>query len=505
MLTEPGNIYESFFDNSLEGIIIFDSKGRIVNANAMAGKLFGHKPGILNNKSINDLVGKKYEQSLWSICDGLIAGEKGNHKKNLIIPDVGKKKIILNIYFNNHIRSEDGPLIAAIVRDETQRFKDKDEVKQSHERFKKTFHNNPVAQFIVCTTNEKIIDVNRKFLELLGYSESEVLGGNIAAIGISACNCGNQDEYSSNHENPANQCEETIRVKSGELINVRQSYVVFNLNETRYQLWTIIDLTAVKTAESSLKLLNEQLEHKVEERTRDLTSLLEREKLMNDLKSRFVSMASHEFRTPLTTVLVSAGLLETYIQHNEREKSTKHITRIKSAVYLLTEILEDFLSLDKIERAIVKPFTIVFDLHDFAEKILNETEGALKKGQSIEYNVTGNSSVKMDINMLKNIMLNLISNASKYSDEQGRISWSMSVQPGKLLITLADNGIGIPIDDQPFIFSRFFRAKNVEVMQGTGLGLHIARKYAELLHGTITFVSTENVGTTFIVEIPLAE
>ena len=226
---------------------------------------------------------------------------------------------------------------------------------------------------------------------------------------------------------------------------------------------------------------------------------------MNDLKSRFVSMASHEFRTPLTTVLVSAGLLETYIQHNEPEKSFKHISRIKSSVSLLTEILEDFLSLDKIERAIVKPFTIVFDLHDFAEKILSETEATLKKGQSIDYSITGNSFVKLDINMLKNIMLNLISNASKYSGEGAKIKWSATVRPQKFVITVSDSGIGIPVDDQPFIFSRFFRAKNVEVIQGTGLGLHIVKKYVELLHGTINFVSTEHVGTTFVVGVPLSE
>ncbi len=257
--------------------------------------------------------------------------------------------------------------------------------------------------------------------------------------------------------------------------------------------------------EDQLKQLNKELEHKVQQLTADLTSLLEREKIMNDLKSRFVSMASHEFRTPLTNVLVSTGLLETHIQRRDDEKCAKHIARIKSSVKILTEILEDFLSLNKIEQGQVKPFVTTIDIEEFAEKTTNELAASLKKDQSIIYTVSGAISVKQDINMLKKIMLNLLSNASKYSAEEKTIKWDITVRNNRLVMTVTDSGIGIPVKDQPHIFSRFFRAKNVETMQGTGLGLNIAKKYVELLNGKISFVSMENAGSTFTVEIPVLQ
>ena len=254
-----------------------------------------------------------------------------------------------------------------------------------------------------------------------------------------------------------------------------------------------------------LQQLNEELKQKVQQLTTDLTNILAREKELNDLKSRFVSMASHEFRTPLTNVLVSTGLLETHIQRRDDEKCAKHIARIKSSVQTLTEILEDFLSLNKLEQGQVRPFVTVIDLEEFADEISNELAPTLKKGQCIIYSVKGTISVKQDVNMLKNIMLNLLSNASKYSAEEQAIKWGITVQNDKIIMAVTDSGIGIPVKDQPHIFSRFFRAKNVETLQGTGLGLNIAKKYAELINGKISFVSTENAGTTFTVEVPVLQ
>ena len=299
------------------------------------------------------------------------------------------------------------------------------------------------------------------------------------------------------------ECETTAHVKTGELINVLQSYVMIKVHDEPHELWTVIDLTALKQAENHLAQLNEALEHKIKARTKDLTNMLEREKGINDLKSRFVSMASHEFRTPLTTVLVSTGLLETHIQRNDTEKCAKHIARIRSSVKLLTDILEDFLSLDKIEQGQVKPLETLIDLSVFAEKIIDDAKDTLKKGQYIDFSLTGPEMVKQDINILMSIMLNLLSNASKFSNEQAEIKWVISVQHSSMIISVSDNGIGIPDEDKPYLFSRFFRAKNAEVIPGTGLGLNIVKKYVELLHGKISFVSTENVGTTLIVEVPL--
>ena len=388
--------------------------------------------------------------------------------------------------------------------DETQEWKDKQELKESHERFRKSFYNNPIAQIILDSRNRNIKDANEQFLALSGLTYDEIIGENISSAGITPCT-EDMGKYklSSLTEHGLNACEAIMRVKYGDEINVLQSYVSIKLNGAPHELWTIIDLSALKQAENHLKHLNKTLEHKVYERTQDLTRLLEREKLINDLKARFIAMASHEFRTPLTTILMSADLLETYLKNNDVAKCAKHIRGIKAAVKLLTEILEDFLSLNSIEQGLVKPLITGFNITDIAGKITDEIGATLKQGQHIAYAHTGPELVRQDINILKNVMLNLLANASKYAAEGTTITLTTSVKKDNILITVADSGIGIPEDDQPHIFTRFFRARNAEVLQGTGLGLHIAKKYVRLLHGKINFVSKENVGTTFMVEVPL--
>ena len=507
MVSSFGNIYESFFNNSIEGLVIFDTTGKIINANAIAADIFGYSREEVVNKQFEELIGNKYHDSLLGICNSLVEGKTVNkHGKTLIVHNYLKneKEITIGIYLNNHISSESGPLIAAIVRDETQKWRDKHELKQSRERFEKAFHNNPVPHFILRASDRTIVNVNTRFLKLFGYNLNEVIGKEIKFLGIDSCHADGKEILPSTITNDTiHECETTAHVKTGELINVLQSYVMIKVHDEPHELWTVIDLTALKQAENHLAQLNEALEHKIKARTKDLTNMLEREKGINDLKSRFVSMASHEFRTPLTTVLVSTGLLETHIQRNDTEKCAKHIARIRSSVKLLTDILEDFLSLDKIEQGQVKPLETLIDLSVFAEKIIDDTKDTLKKGQYIDFSLTGPEMVKQDINILMSIMLNLLSNASKFSNEQAEIKWVISVQHSSMIISVSDNGIGIPDEDKPYLFSRFFRAKNAEVIPGTGLGLNIVKKYVELLRGKISFVSTENVGTTLIVEVPL--
>ena len=501
------NIFESFFRNSVEGILIFDKTGKIADINPAAKELFGIGTTADNPKNVKDLIGIKYHEELWDICNRLLDHtEKKGTGNTLVIHNEGnrEKNLILGLHLNNHIKLQENRYIAAFVTDETGRWKEKHELRQSHERFRKIFKYNPVAQLIIRESDSHIIDANNKFLNLFGYELDEVIGKDTASIGLDHCKeCKVKISEAPDEHHIDNDCEYEAQIKSGKVINLLQSYVLIKLHDVTHEIWSLADITEQKAAEGELKRSNEELEKKVTERTKDLANLLEREKRMNELKSRFVATASHEFRTPLTTILASAGLVETYARRMDTEKCLKHIDRIKASVELLTEILEDFLSLDKIEQGNVKPNITSFNLEDFAGNVMREAESTLKKGQSIEYSLTGDMIIKQDHNILKNTMLNLLSNAIKYSGEGANISWDMSAQRDKTIITVADNGIGIPFDDQPYIFSRFFRARNAETIQGTGLGLNIVKKYIELLHGKISFVSTENAGTSFILELPV--
>ena len=284
----------------------------------------------------------------------------------------------------------------------------------------------------------------------------------------------------------------------------------------------IHDLTDVKDAQHELIKLNKDLELKVIERTEELedavngllsankkltenetllTTALNKEKELNELKSRFVSMASHEFRTPLSTILSSAALISRYKETDQNDHRLKHVDKIKSAVRNLTGILNDFLSLSKIEEGKETVKKELVQVDTICATVISEVEGLLSPSQKIEYNQC-DIKLNTDPRILKNVLFNLVSNAIKYSKsekEETIIKITAVKNNDDVEFQIIDNGIGIPEAEQKHLFSRFFRASNVENIQGTGLGLNIVRRYVELLGGQIRFKSSEHTGTVFYV------
>ena len=265
-----------------------------------------------------------------------------------------------------------------------------------------------------------------------------------------------------------------------------------------------------------LKTLNSSLEKRVKDRTlileeaiaelektkKNLKVSLEKEKELNELKSRFVSIASHEFRTPLATIQSSLILVQKYSKMQDLEKQDKHISKIKSSINNLTDILNDFLSVSKLEEGKVENIVEEFDLQLFVSEIISEMQSITKKGQKIAYTHAGNAIVMLDKKSLKNILINLISNAIKFSPEEESIDIASEIKKTHVLISVKDKGIGITKEDQKHLFERFFRGQNATHIQGTGLGLHIVSKYVELMNGSAQITSEENKGTTFTITIP---
>ncbi len=235
----------------------------------------------------------------------------------------------------------------------------------------------------------------------------------------------------------------------------------------------------------------------------ELRAALEKEKELNELKSRFVSMASHEFRTPLSAVLSSAYLLSRYAKTEEQPQREKHIQRIVSSVTSLTEILNDFLSVGKIEEGNIDVNYREYDVKEQMKEIVQELQHLLKRNQTISYRHIGKSSlVYLDVSMMKHIVINLLSNAIKFSSEQSVIELVTEKKAGKLILSVRDHGLGIPEEDIDKLFRRFFRSSNVTNIQGTGLGLHIVSKYAELMNGKIECESKLGEGTKFTITFP---
>jgi PAS domain S-box-containing protein len=232
----------------------------------------------------------------------------------------------------------------------------------------------------------------------------------------------------------------------------------------------------------------------------DLQKALEKEKELGELKSRFVSMASHEFRTPLSTILSSAYLLSKYTTTEDQTKRARHIDRIVSSVTMLTDTLNDFLSVGKIEEGKVQVKWKDFDIKENISSTIKEMNGISKKGQTISYHHEGGSSVVLDPTLLKHIMMNLLSNAIKFSPEDSTIEVKSAVENNHIALNVKDQGMGISKEDQENLFERFFRGGNAANIQGTGLGLHIVKKYTEMMLGNIQFKSKLNEGTEFLIE-----
>jgi len=374
----------------------------------------------------------------------------------------------------------------------------------------------------------RIESFNNAAKSIFGYDDSDVIGQNVKML-MPEPDQSAHDEYLARYQRTN---EPRIIGIGREVVGKRKDNSTFPLrlavgevllNDRVIYTGIIHDLSEVNETKEALKKANLELEEKVEIRTNDLEVtvnklldtnskleesqthlrlLLAKEKELNELKSRFVSMASHEFRTPLSTVMSSASLISRYDSLDQQDKRLKHVDRIKSAVNNLTGILNDFLSLSKLEEGYIELVKEDFDISHLCHEVQKELEGLLRGRKSIIHSTKGDPYlINSDKRILKNIFFNLISNAVKYSKDDSIIKCNIEYFPTYILINIEDEGIGIPADEQKHLFSRFFRAKNAENIQGTGLGLHIVQQYLKLLGGAISFVSEEGKGSTFTVRL----
>jgi PAS domain S-box-containing protein len=389
----------------------------------------------------------------------------------------------------------------------------------------------------IILTNEKgeIILINPAALRLFQFSEEEIIGQKIELL-IPHRFSRNHNNYRERfNNNPSNRTmghgrDLFAKKKNGEEFPVEVSLSYYKDNNKIYVIAFIVDITQRKESEQKtveqkeelervsnvIRKLNTELESKVEERTmilkealeelersqKSLSDALNKEKELNEIKSRFVSMASHEFRTPLSTVLSSASLIARYQKTEEQENRERHIRRIKDSVKHLNDLLEDFLSLGKLEEGKVVTQFAEFDVPDFLQDTIDEMQPILKKNQTIDLTYEGDHFITTDKRLLKNILINLISNAAKFSDESSIIQLIARNLNNELSIQVKDQGIGISQEDLQHMFSSFFRGKNALNIQGTGLGLHIVKRYLDLISGEIHLASELNEGTTISIEVP---
>jgi PAS domain S-box-containing protein len=376
---------------------------------------------------------------------------------------------------------------------------------------------NAIEGIITIDEHGIIESINPSALDLFGYEADEVIGKNINYL--------MPEPYKSAHDGYLHNYLSTgikkiIGIgrevkglkKDGSTFPFRLSVSEVNYENRKIFTGFVHDLTKQKEAEDQLLNYTEELEEKVNTRTLDLINLvselehtkedlsksLEKEKELGQLKSRFVSMASHEFRTPLSSVQLSATLIDKYAHKQDLINIEKHVKKIKGSVELLTNILNDFLSLERLETGQTLVSFDEINLVKFSEEIIEEMRPITKQNQNIVYQHTGNKdAVNLDPNLLKSAIINLISNSIKYSGENTFIEFNTELSDNKCIIEVKDDGIGIPIEEQKYLLEPFFRANNTGKIPGTGLGLNIVKRYVTLMNGDISWISKQDEGTTF--------
>ena len=393
--------------------------------------------------------------------------------------------------------------------------KHKQDMANEAHRYEALF-NHASMGIVVVNSSAQIQSVNPFALKLFGYKIDELIGKPIETLIPSRFKNKHIDHRYDYTHNPKSRpmgagMDLYAAKKDGTEFAVEVSLGNYENNGDKNVIAFISDISIRKKAEAEIEKLNDDLEGAIEQRTKELTDAmhqlekskeelsisLAKEKVLSELKSRFVSMASHEFRTPLSTVLSSSYLIQKYLTTEDQLRREKHLERIVSSVNMLTDILNDFLSVGKIEEGKIQVRLSEFNIENHIKAIIAEIHNNLKKGQTIEYKHKGDDNVFLDPSLFKHIIMNLVSNASKFASINSPIEIETEGKKNKLVLSVKDHGIGISTEDQKHLMERFFRGTNAGNIQGTGLGLHIIAKYAELMNGEVTCESEIEKGTTF--------
>lgn len=499
-------VYKVLFETAAESLVVTDEKGAIVLVNARSNEMFGYTGSELIGQKLETLLPEKYRKA------HIKHREDYNH-----FPKQRSMGIGMDLWARrkdgsefpvevslNYFKTGEKIFVMGLVTDITERYKAEEQIRKMNEELEKIVEERTreleesrrLYQIVARNFPDGTINV---FDRDLKYVFAE--GSDLFKYGITSEKLVGTDYIMRLPE----EIREEVRNKL--MMVLAGTNTTFEL-QFRNNIY-LINAVGLHDADGIIDqiLMVEQnitIKKKVEE---DMQRAFEKEKQLNELKSRFVSMASHEFRTPLSTILSSSSLVEKYLNKNDidqaavQENVYRHLKRIKASVGNLTSILNDFLSLDKLEQGKVEVKFSQFYINKFAEELVEEIQPTLKKGQEITYIHMGKTEIVLDKQMLKNILYNLISNASKYSPENSDIEFKTNLDKTGLTIEVTDHGIGIPESDQIHLFERFFRAKNVTNIQGTGLGLNIVERYTNLLRGKISFKSKEGEGTTFILKI----
>ncbi|MCM4167146.1 Adaptive-response sensory-kinase SasA [Arenibacter antarcticus] len=490
------SIFNLISEGISEGIIVVNKEQVIVAANSATEEMFLYKKDHLIGQSLDLLIPRRYHKG----HDQHVTEFARQSKKR----QMGRGRDLHGIRKNgqefpvevglNPFEMNGETFVMALIIDITERKIKEKELSHWFRIFDESL--NEIYVFNAQSFN--FINVNKEAQRNLGYSLEELQ--TMTPIDI-------KPEMDRTEflqlidpilldKNSKIKFETTHQRKNRTIYPVEVNLQLSAKGETEVFVAIILDITEQKS-------YTEKLEKKVDERTKQLTEALAKEKELNELKTRFLSLVSHEFKTPLSSILTSITLLGKYTQTEQQEKRDKHVTTIRNKVKYLDAILNDFLSVERLESGNENYKLETFPLSKVVNEVVYDANMLLKTGQKINYpEDIDDLIVQFDPKTLELALSNLVNNAIKYSPENTSIDLKIKKVDNNIVINIMDKGIGIPKEEQKHIFNRYFRAENALLTQGTGIGLNIAKQHLENLGASLEFSSEENKGSNFTVTIP---
>jgi PAS domain S-box-containing protein len=533
------DLFKNIFEVSVNGILVVDAGGMIIKANPASERLFGYKLGELiqqnaadripnkfqkkqqNNSERNfdtfrvnrteeglDLFGLKEDGSQFPIEISLrITSMDGKEVVIAFVTDITAREKIekklksiqsqLQIYsleLEEKVVSRTSELSATVEKLVASNLSLEDQIEETQDAKKSVIASKSLSSAIAKNfPNGFIIVFNANFEMLLIEGETVALLG-LGKIVFEETTVADITLFSSAQK--AKLKQDILKTIAGKHLGFE---VAFKNKYFSVNTIPLVDKNAFIS--SALFVYSNITEQK--KVAQDSQNALKKEQELNELKSRFVAMASHEFRTPLSAIQTSAILIGRQNGLGKEQKREKYVAQIKKNVKQLVVILNDFLSLSKLEEGKVIANKVTFDFVVLSKTLIEEVSMTKKTGKNIIISAPDTPVLlNLDPKLVRRILMNLLSNALKYSPENTDIHIKIEERNECISLEVQNQGIGIPEEEQDKLFERFFRAKNAQNIQGTGLGLHIIKQFVDLMSGTIDFKSKTNKGATFLVKLP---
>ncbi|MCA0454436.1 MAG: PAS domain S-box protein [Chloroflexi bacterium] len=482
--------YRNLFENNPNPMWVYNREtSRIVAVNDAAMHLYGYTQAEFFNMTFWDLMAHDDSKRLEAVIS--------NGMNDFSAPDVwthqSKSGDLLQVEVSAHetiFQNQRARIV--LIRDLTAQKAVEESLRSSQELFGHVFDSVPVGVALSRLKDGTYISVNPYFAEMLDFAREDMIGH--TGINLKIVDSVSRHKHIESILKAAPESykiEQRLRAKTGRSVDTLTTAQVIKLAHEDALLSIVVDITAIKRAERERMQINM------------LQSELDNQREVVELKERFISGVSHEFRSPLTIMLSGTGILRLHDEKFNTQQRIERLQKIETQIHYLSDLLDRVLTISKARAGKFQFIPRELDVVRFCRELFEDFKLTDNNRHVFVFEAAGNfDHAKMDEKLMQHILMNLMSNAVKYSPEGKTVKMRLERSDDEVVIHIADQGIGIPEEEQHQVFEPFFRSKNAETIKGTGLGLSITKESVDAHLGHIAWQSQQGIGTTFIVRLP---